>query len=205
MNMKIIRSGKASKIKFCLGIILMALVFLTLVIPYQGFAAWRGAGEQIQQVDLDGDGTTECCTLADSRLTVAENNKIIWRSPPGWHVSQFVIADSINDGRPHLNLVVWKRGSYGTYRPFWFKGPDDEYCNHLYVFNMDRGRLKPFWMSSKIDPPILNLKIYDANADGRNELVVTEGSLDPAGRIIRGTMKKTIWRWDVWDFFRVDD
>jgi hypothetical protein len=185
---------------------MMVLVYLSLTVHTQVFRApGLGSGARIQQADLDRDGRPEYYNLVDARLTVTENNRTIWQSPPDWQVTQFVIADSINDGRPHLNLVVWKRGSYGTYRPFWFEGPDDEYCNHLYVFDLVHGVMKPVWMSSKIEPPIINLQIYDADGDGQNELVVKEGSLNSSGSSVSYIPKTTIWRWDVWDFYRVDD
>jgi len=151
---------------------------------------------QSRTADLDGDGIPERYTLADERLTVVEKGHVIWRSPADWRVVGFVIADSTNAGRPALNLVVWKKGSYGAYRPFWFKGPDDAYTCHLYVFDLSAGAMKPVWMSSAIEPPILHLKICRATSDGRNDLVVTEAA--GPGKATR----TTVWRWDAWDFYR---
>ena len=148
--------------------------------------------------DLDGDGVPERYTLANERLTVVERRHVIWRSPANWRVTAFVIADSTNDGRPALNLVVWKKGSYGGYKPFWFRGPDDAYTCHLYVFDLSAGAMKPVWMSSAIAPPIVRLKICREGRGGRNDLVVTEAA--GPGEATR----TTVWRWDTWDFYRTD-
>jgi hypothetical protein len=155
---------------------MLLLTFLSLAAPPPGVVAGQGlvCREQAQQADLDRDGVPECYRLAGFRLTATGGGYTIWQSPAGWQVTQFVLADSTNKGITELNMVVWRRGNFGVYRPFWFQGPDTEYCNHLYVFILDHGKMRPVWMSSKLDPPIARLSIYDADGDGRNELVVTE-------------------------------
>lgn len=166
--------------------------------------------ERVQQADLDRDGQSECYILKGLRLTVTEGGRTIWESPRGWQVTQFVLADSNNDGIADLNMVVWKRGSFGNYRPFWFQGEDTEYCNHLFVFDLFQGRLKPVWMSSKLDAPIAGLNIGDIDGDGRNELLVSErySGSTTATAGVRGagspaTGGTSYWRWDVWGFTRV--
>ena len=181
-----------------------ALLFLCLVAAGLALPARLShqlgtqAASESRTADLDGDGVPESYTLANERLTVVEKGRVVWRSPADWRVAAFVIADSTNTGRPDLNLVVWKKGSYGAYRPFWFKGPDDAYTCHLYVFDLSAGAMKPVWMSSAIEPPILHLKICRATPDGRDDLVVTEAT-GPGE-----TTRTTVWRWDTWDFYRTD-
>jgi hypothetical protein len=187
---------------------LLLLVFLTLAAAPTGVAD-RAADrdgpvcrEQTLWSDLDRDGVPERYDLAGFRLTVSVNGRTLWQSPSDWQVAQFVLADSTNDGAADLNMVVWKRGSFGAYRPFWFEGEDDEYCNHLYVFDLQGGHMKPVWMSSGLAAPIDSLNIRDVDGDGRDELEVCEREVHSSANS-SGPAGPTIWRWDVWGFTRV--
>ncbi|NPV92856.1 MAG: hypothetical protein HPY50_18980 [Firmicutes bacterium] len=142
--------------------------------------------------DLDQDGVPERYVLNDQQLIIA-GEKEIWRSPPEWEVTGFKLADATNDGQGDLLLVLWKSGSFGQHKPFWFKGEDDQYSNHLFVYNLAKGKLHPVWCSSALDQPIIELSVADVDQDGRNELVVLgeEGAL-------------TTWRWRDWGFHQVE-
>ncbi len=190
-----------------LGALLLVWLSLT-VIPVGAEKRGLECPEQVRQADLDQDDRLETYLLKGLRLTVTEDGRVIWQSPADWRVAQFVLADSNNDGLVDLNMVVWKRGSFGAYRPFWFKGEDRAYCNHLYVFDLSRGQIKPVWMSSGLEAPIISLNIRDVDGDGSNELAVVEqppGTADkdtaPAGK--PACIRLTYWRWDVWGFTRV--
>ena len=187
---------------------LLLLIVLTLVAPPMEVVDGQRlvCREQVRQADLDRDGIPECYRLSDFRMTVTEGGATIWQSPADWWVTQFVLADSTNNGVTELNMVVWRQGNYGVYRPFWIRGADTEFCNHLYIFTLYHHKIWPVWMSSKIEHPIERLRIYDADGDGRNELVVSEErplTGMPARVEYDDSGGLTYWRWQIWGFVRV--
>ncbi|WP_157872826.1 CapA family protein [Desulfoscipio gibsoniae] len=153
---------------------------------------------QSQQFDMDGDGILEEFNLRNGRITVRSSSRILWQSPDDWWVDYFFSGDANNDGTPEFNLLVWKAGSFGPHRPFWVKEEDTSIKNHLFVFKLREGSVKPVWQSSNLDRPNYRAALIDLNDDGNNELVVTEGSyIDPASREV------TLWKWNGWGFSRI--
>ena len=155
--------------------------------------------------DLDGDGRGERVELMDGTLRLYDEQQEIWHSDPTWDVHQATFADADNDGGAELAFVLWK-----PFAPLpidrFHKGPSliegnknaaDESC-HLFIYGFQRGALRPRWCSSALPEPIHEFAFGDVDGDGRNELVVLEGSYDdereaPARHV-------TIWRWNGWGF-----
>ncbi len=152
-----------------------------------------------QQYDLDNDGIPEEYVLKNGRLTVKEGPNIAWQSPEDWWIEDFFIGDATNNGKPELNLSVWKEGSFGPYKPFWVKEEDTSVKNHLFIFQFEKNEFKPVWQSSNLDCPIRHAALIDLNGDGENELVVKEGSYtDPKKYEI------TLWKWNGWGFSKIE-
>lgn len=153
---------------------------------------------QNQQLDLDGDGISEEYALLDGKITVREDDSIIWQSPEDWWVDYFFIGDINNDGVSELNLSVWRKGSFGPYRPFWVEEEDTSIKNHLFIFKLEKSTFKPVWQSSNLDHPNYRGALVDLNDDGENELLVTQGCYsDPRTRGV------TLWKWNGWGFSRI--
>lgn len=154
---------------------------------------------QSHQSDLDGNGILEEYTLRDGRIMVRDGSSLIWQSPEDWWIDYFFLGDADNDGRPELNLSVWKEGSFGLHKPFWVKEEDTSVKNHLFIFRLEKGNFKPVWQSSNLDRPNRHAVLIDLDGDGENELVVNEGSYtDPGKREI------TLWKWSGWGFSRIN-
>lgn len=152
-----------------------------------------------RQYDLDGDGKPEEYILKDGCLTIKEDLNIIWQSPEDWWVDYFFIGDATNNGKPELNLSVWKKGSFGPYKPFWIEEEDTSIKNHLFIYRFEKNKLKPVWQSSNLDHPIYRATLIDLDGDGKTELVVKEGSYtDPKKCEI------TLWQWSGWGFSRIE-
>ena len=151
-----------------------------------------------QSADLNGNAIEEKYDLQDGKLTVTENEKVIWQSADDWWVEDFTLFDSTNDGVVDINLSVWKSGSFGKFKPFWIKQDDPSVKNHFFIFDWKDGKIKPIWQSSNLDAPNCQILVNDVNNDGQNELIVTEGDYadapDCRGKYI------AVWKWNEWGF-----
>jgi hypothetical protein len=148
--------------------------------------------------DLDGDGQVEKYSLCDGRVTVSKDKDLLWQTPEYWWVDDFLLADANNDGNCDLSLLLWKSGSFGTQMPFWIETVDKSIKNHLFVFKLKDGVIKPLWQSSNLDFPILAAAYTDIDRDGNNEFIAVEGNYNnPHER------KLTVWRWKGWGFHLV--
>lgn len=134
--------------------------------------------------DLDGDGTQETWRVENRRFTVEGQ----WQSPRGWKVESALTGDIDRDGRPELLLLVWKRGSYGPLRPFWERGADWRFCQHIFIFRWQDGAPQPLWMSSRLAPEAAAWSLEEPGI-----LHVTT----PAGTPTR-------WAWLTWGLTRID-
>lgn len=150
--------------------------------------------------DLDQDGVVERVALRDGRLTVETASALIWETPETWWVDDFALGDANNDGVVEVNMSVWKSGSFDPCKPFWVSEDDPSVRNHLFIFKLVDGAMKPVWQSSNLDSPICELEVVDLDGDGQAELLVLEGDYDdPEFR------RMSIWKWNDWGFFRVSD
>lgn len=147
------------------------------------------------EFDLDNDGIMEKFMLKDGKIEIRKDNKLIWYSPEEWWVDYFFIGDADNDGINELCLLVWKVGSFGPNRPFWIEEEDTSFRNHLFLFKLIDGEIKPVWQSSNLDKPNFYATLVDYNDDGKNELLVIEGSYTDFK-----LRKRTIWQWNGWGF-----
>ncbi len=151
-----------------------------------------------RQYDLDRDGNPEVYILRDGKLKVTENSRLIWQSQDDWWVDDFFLGDSDNDGKPELNLLVWKSGSFGPHKPFWVTKEDFSVKNHLFIYKLVEGAFKPVWQSSNLDRPNYEVFLADLDGDGKNELLVVEGDYNNPG--VRET---GIWKWNGWGFSKI--
>lgn len=155
----------------------------------------------VQLFDWDGDGQEESFGLDGGFMTVARGPDVIWRSPPEWQVTFFVLADSMHDGQTKLNLSVWKPGSYGPSQPFWLEEEDESVKNHLFIMRLVEGQVKPAWQSSNLPKPICSFDFKDVDHDGQLELVVQEGDY---GLGIECQSKRVKYmQWKMWNFFEL--
>ncbi|MFH1461312.1 MAG: CapA family protein [Patescibacteria group bacterium] len=152
-----------------------------------------------QEVDLDNDGQVEKVILDQGKVQILKSDKIIWQSDPAWQVDNLVLADLNYDGRPEINMSLWKKGNYGDDLPFWLEENTEEWGNHLFVYGWRKGKIEPFWCSSTLDAPIKEMVTGDVNGDGKLELMTLEGNYEDLGNDWAEYL--AIWSWDDWGFF----
>jgi len=156
--------------------------------------------------DLNEDGVLEHYTLKEGVLSVMEDSTEIWRSPEGTRVQHFAIGDIDGDGRDDLAISLWRRGSFGRHKPFWHTEADDAFQNHLFIYHMREGVLRPMWCSSALRKPIASLSI-DQGEQGPT-LTVWEGQYKkPYGKTYAldetHGYEELTWRWSEWGFVLV--
>ncbi|WP_017755050.1 hypothetical protein [Calidifontibacillus oryziterrae] len=150
--------------------------------------------------DLDQNGTKEQLALQNGELSVKTSSQIIWQSDANWWIDYFFAGDTNNDGTIELNMIVWKEGSFGPNKPFWIEEENTEVKNHLFIFKLEHGIMKPVWQSSNLDQPNYCVAIVDVNEDGSNELIAMEGSYTDLTKT-----DVTLWKWNGWGFSRMDE
>ncbi len=163
-------------------------------------ASFPQIGQDTQYFDLNLDGEKEKLVLDDGSLQVLADDQVVWFTPEDWQVDFFFPGDATNDGVPELSLVVWRKESYGSVKPFWVEEEDDSLKCHLFLFRLEEDReMRPIWQSSRLPHPVYRAELNDLNEDGENKLLVTGGCYrDP------GVRELSIWKWDEFGFTRVD-
>ena len=148
--------------------------------------------------DLDNDLVPENHDLENGRLTITENEKMIWQSPNDWWIDNFILADSNNDGILDINLSLWKSGSFGTSKPFWVKENDMSVKNHFFILDFSGGSIKEVWGSSNLAEPNCEFKIADVDNDKKNDLIVIEGDYSQKPECSGNYV--AVWKWNDWGF-----
>ncbi|WP_312647305.1 hypothetical protein [Aminipila sp.] len=195
------RCRPGAAVALTLFLLLVAAIFYA--VPLNDVTQFRMKG------DINENGITEEYELNNSALTVKEGSKLLWKSPEGYHIDSFALGDVDNDGKVNLVISLWKKGSFGDVQPFWHKGQNNDYKNHLFVYKLEGETLKSVWCSSNLDKPILSFTIQDVDGDRENELVVEEGLYKKIGKEKYtlnhdGPVQTTVWKWDKWGFYLAD-
>jgi len=150
---------------------------------------WR---DKTEQIDLSGDGAAETLTLAQRILTVSDASGVTaWQSDPGWRVQDFLTADIDGDGAPELLMLLYKRGSYGSARPFWVERDAPTESQHIFIYrwSAQANAPRPVWMASALP---VRVRSFSLEPDGRTLRLVTT------------TGETSLWRWHSFGLTRVD-
>ena len=119
------------------------------------------------------------------KITNHGTGEVLYESPKGWLVSDYFYADIDSDDDNEVVMMVWKQGSFGEHKPFWHKGKDNKWTQHIFIFEWDSerdDRLDPKWMSSG-----LGIKVHNVYIDEKNRV-----------HFIAEDGEETIWQWLGW-------
>ena len=133
-------------------------------------------------------------TLKKKTLTIKDDatREILYESPKEWLVSDYFFFDVDHDGEKDVVMMVWKQGSFGEHKPFWHKGKDNKWTQHIFIYNWDSersDRLDPRWMSSG-----LGIKVHKVYIDEKNRVHF----IDDKGN-------ETVWQWLGWGLTLVEE
>ena len=115
----------------------------------------------------------------------------VWESEDEWLVSDCLVGDIDHDDEDEIILLVWKRGSYGRFKPIWVEEDDKSWSQHIFIYDFidERDdRLKPIWMSSEMGIEASDIKLDEEEA---LHIITPEG-------------KDTVWYWQSWGLMLVD-
>lgn len=138
--------------------------------------------------DVPGDYEV---SLEEKTVHVLYQGEEIWQSPKGVKVQQIVSGDIDLDGRDELVLLCWKRGRFGTYKPFWIEKDEKSWSQHIFVYDYAEDEILPQWMSSYIGQDVSEMS---SGGKGQAQWLILK---DPDG-------ENSYWRWDSWGFTKDD-
>ena len=135
--------------------------------------AWTEWNERQSYCDLDGDGELEKVSLTGRQVYIEMPDGSQYIAPSDWKVSDLHIANIDHEGDPEIVMLAWRQGSFGDSHPFWMEGNDRDFCQHIYVFNFEEGKLVARWMSSDVRAQIKRMQI---DGEGIIHLTTTTGN-----------------------------
>lgn len=138
--------------------------------------------------DFDLDGKEETMRTARKSVYLMQGEDEIQLLPGDWLAADLQSGDIDRDGRQEILIIVFSRRNYGDYRPFWEEEDREQFYQHLYIYHYENGKLKPFWMSSRLRPEFRDMLVKE---DGMLEMTDTAG-------------EKSVWQWKTWGLERTD-
>ncbi|MCR5107853.1 MAG: hypothetical protein K6B28_06785 [Lachnospiraceae bacterium] len=188
-------TGRFKSVKIWLLIVSVA-IFAVLVILYSKryiIPFWADFMEKTDKKDIG-----RICydiILKDKRLRIRNEEGSEYVSDEEYKVSDYLISDIDKDGKEELIVLFWKRGSYGPYRPFWVEEDENNYSQHIgvYEFGFDNSEvinerylalntgdksgkrvISQKWVSSDTGLDIVGI---NADEDGILSLLLKDGSV----------------------------
>lgn len=125
--------------------------------------------------------------LKNKSLDLFYDEKLLWKSPAEYQIQDVLVEDIDRDGRDELLLLCYRRGRYGTRKPFWIDKDNNQWYQHIYIFNIDKNGISQKWLASELGFEAVSWKYED-------------GYLD----ITDTNNEESSWMWIKWGLERVD-
>ncbi len=133
-------------------------------------------------IDLSGDGEPETVRLKDQAVSIYQEGKLAWQSPPEWQVRDVALGDPNDDGRFEVLLALDKPDSKGIIR------------SHPFIIGYRGGVYRQVWGGSAVAEDLREVEVADVTGDGIQDLLVLDQApgqdLQTAG----------VWEWNGWGF-----
>ena len=173
-----------------IAVLCIALIFFLYKRGFflPGYITWNN---QKDTYSIDDKTVDFSLSKKKLRITDHDTGELLYKPPKEWLVSDYFFADIDSDERNEVVLIVWKQGSFGEHRPFWHKGKDNKWTQHIFIYEWDserKDRLDPKWMSSG-----LGIRVHKFEVDEKNRVHF----IDDEG-------EETIWQWLGWGLTLVE-
>ncbi len=160
--------------------------------------------------DLDGDKLPERLALVAGRAAIWKEDRVLWQSPPAWHVEQAQVTDLNQDGIPEITLLVWrpfKPWPVDTWLPHGGRIEDFHDTNgmscHIILIGWKQGGFRELWAGSAMANPVKGFRAADLEGDRQQYLVTLEGEYsDPRSAPAR---RLKVWEWNGFGFTVVNE
>lgn len=131
--------------------------------------------------------------LKDKGLTLYdEEGNDIFSTEKTVKVQDFLLTDIDGNENEDIIALVWKRGKYGKYRPFWIDKDERNYSQHIFIYEIkDDESVRPKWFASETGHFIRRMKIED-----ESERIILVEDVDKTN---------SLWRWDGFGLKNVDN
>jgi len=139
-----------------------------------------------RQTALTGPAS-ERIVLAGRQVCVSGAGAVLWRSGRELRVQDALVCDIDRDGQSELLLLCWKRGRYGASRPFWVTRDEMGWSQHIFIYKLTAGGVRPVWMASEI-----GLEAASWRFDETERLVITDRN-----------GAQSAWDWVSWGLSRI--
>jgi hypothetical protein len=128
-----------------------------------------------------------------------------WQSPAGWIVQQAEWTDLNHDNQPELTLLAkrpFEPWPVDRVLPYGgrIKNHQDAGGNssHIILITWKKDHWGELWAGSALARPVRSFEAVDMNQDGRQELVVLEGSYEDSDPSNASSL--AIWQWNGFGF-----
>ncbi|MGN0347577.1 MAG: CapA family protein [Lachnospiraceae bacterium] len=147
--------------------------------------------ESQSRESAEGDARAVPQTSGENTQVSGENDAqahLLWESPREYKVQDFLWCDINGDEQEELLLLCWKIGRFGKHKPFWVEEDEQDWSQHIFVYQWNGKEMQPLWMASDIGLSARRWK-YDPHG-----ILLIE---DKDGEL-------TGWKWPNWGLERVE-
>ncbi len=107
-----------------------------------------------------------------SAIVLSSDGEEMFRTESDWMVQDVIAGDMDNDGRQDILFLLWKKGRFGHYRPFWIDEDEDTLSQHLFIYNIkEDGKMHQKWCASDVGAVIYRMKFME----DKPHYLLTEG------------------------------
>jgi hypothetical protein len=163
-------------------------------------AAWQtAAGMPAARLSASQD-----LRLTGGILTITSPNGN-WQSPAGWIVQQADWTDLNHDNQPEVTLLVqrpfepWPVDKVLPYGGRIQSHQDASgHSSHIILIGWKKDHWAEVWAGSALARPVRSFIGADLNLDGKQELLVREGSYQDSDLVAASTL--SVWQWNGFGF-----
>lgn len=165
----------------------------------------KPANWQIATAPVEAQPPRDCSSKQDSGNFEILCSRGNWTSPAGWTVLQANWTDLNHDGIPEATLLVkrpftpWPVDRVLPYGGYIKTHQDAKgFSSHIILIGWKKDHWGELWAGSALARPVRSFQAFDVDQDGRQELVVLEGSY--TDRDSNSAADLAVWKWNSFGF-----